>query len=249
MNTPTRAGHIKKAARFFAVFISLCFITGIPASGAAGSSGVPILMYHAVDENAGDLYELYVKTSAFEEQMKFLYDNGYTPITFDDLENYGYFNKPVIITFDDGYANNYENAYPVLKKYNFRAVVFLVSGCIGHTGYLDAAEIKEMGDLVSFQSHTVNHFDLCKLDAGTLDEEFSRSQKEIEAITGLPVTAVAYPYGFYNGAVVAAAAKYYDYAVTVNSGFYDRNVNPRQINRRRVQRTDAIEAFRAALGM
>ena len=74
--------------------------------------------------------------------------------------------KPVLITFDDGYKNNFTCAYPILKRYNFRASIFLVSEYIGKkNGWskgeeetLSWEEIEEMRkEGFSFGSHTHTH--------------------------------------------------------------------------------------------
>ena len=89
---------------------------------AVKGKAIPILMYHAVADvpNTGNT-NLFVRPSELEAQLKYIADNGYQTITFEDLENIGGFSKPVMLTFDDGYKCNYENLFPLLKKYGQRA--------------------------------------------------------------------------------------------------------------------------------
>ena len=50
--------------------------------------------------------------------------------------------KTVSITFDDGYKNNYLCAYPILKKYNFPATIFIITSVVGEDEYLSWDEIR-----------------------------------------------------------------------------------------------------------
>jgi peptidoglycan/xylan/chitin deacetylase (PgdA/CDA1 family) len=184
---------------------------------------IPILMYHAIaEEPTTEMTELFVRPSEMEKQIKYLVDNGFQTITFEDLDNIGAFPKPVMITFDDGYECNYNILFPLLKKYNVKATIFAVAGSVWSKGRLSESQIKEMSDsgLVSIQSHTVSHPDLTSLEADKLDYELSESKERIEKLTGKPVIALAYPSGDNDAEVRAAAAKYYDYAVLDRGGTF-----------------------------
>ena len=70
------------------------------------------------------------------------------------------------LTLDDGYEDNYTNLFPLLKKYQAKATISVVTGSIGQPGILTADQIREMSDsgLVEFASHTVTHPHLTSLD-------------------------------------------------------------------------------------
>lgn len=90
-------------------------------------------MYHAF--NKTDDY-LTVSENRFEEQVKAMVESGYTPVFFQDLIDYvdtekQLPEKPVCITFDDGYLDNYTYAFPILKKYNCKATIFVIGSSIG----------------------------------------------------------------------------------------------------------------------
>jgi len=114
-----------------------------------------------------------VKADAFEQQLMFLARNGYR--TIDTEELYGFISgkttlsgPSVMLTFDDGERSLYRVAFPLLKKYNMKAVNFIVSGRVFEkdedrppTGkqWLTWPEVLEMhrAGAVDFQSHTLLH--------------------------------------------------------------------------------------------
>ena len=94
---------------------------------------VVVLNYHKIDRMN---ISLSVLPEDFEAQMRYLSENNYHTITPDELYeslsgNLELPENPVLITFDDGYADNYRNAYPILKKYGFKATIFVISSFLG----------------------------------------------------------------------------------------------------------------------
>ena len=86
---------------------------------------IPILLYHdfvkVVPLEDPDNFNYINTKESFEENVKVLLENGYTFISFKEL-NDAYNKKielpkkPILITFDDGYYSNYRDIYPILKK-------------------------------------------------------------------------------------------------------------------------------------
>ena len=208
---------------------------------------IPVLMYHVIDEKAGTLSNLYVKTSEFERQMQYLSEQGYTPVHFAAPGAYEGIKKPVIITFDDGYEDNYTNAYPILEEYGFKATIFIITAKIGKPEHLNTEQIKEMSDLIEFGSHTVNHNKLSALTLGQIRGELAFSQKTLEKLTGKTVRTLAYPYGAYDRRVVDIARKYYDFAVTTVGGVYTEGSDRVKISRVYIPRSFTINNFAARL--
>ena len=96
-------------------------------------SGIPVLMYHKIGDDKDN--DAVIREDLFREQMKFLKDNGYNPLTMDQLYDYvvngaAVPEKPVVLTFDDGYADTYSIVYPIMKEYGFAATVFINPGDI-----------------------------------------------------------------------------------------------------------------------
>lgn len=148
---------------------------------------IPILMYHSIVESATKDTE--VSKSRFEEQIKALKDGGYQAVLVEDLISYVYEGKDlppnaICITFDDGYLNNYEIAYPILKKYNMKATIFAIGSSIGaeeyykdtnypitpHFNLKQAKEMKDSG-IISIQSHTYDMHQWKPYESGEMIRE------------------------------------------------------------------------------
>ena len=71
----------------------------------------------------------------------------------------------IVITFDDGYRDNYENAFPIMRKFGFKGVIFLIGEKVGSKDFLMKDQINEMsGAGFEFGSHTLSHRDLPSLE-------------------------------------------------------------------------------------
>lgn len=150
---------------------------------------IPVLMYHHLDKQINN--NTVISPENFEKQINTLKENGYNSITAQEL--YDYLNgktelpkNPVLITFDDGYLSNYEKAYPILKKYNMHAEIFVITSHVleknGKNMYsneipkMNWEQLKEMKDYITIQSHTWNsHYKLQSFSGGMKGAIYGRS--------------------------------------------------------------------------
>ena len=92
---------------------------------------LPVLMYHSILKNPSSAGKYVISPDTFENDMKYLKDNGYTSILSDELISYvkngeALPSKPVMITLDDGYLNNLTYVLPILEKYDMKAIISVV---------------------------------------------------------------------------------------------------------------------------
>lgn len=166
---------------------------------------IPILIYHAffTPELEDDEYNLSCTQDRFEETIQTILDNGYTFITLEDLYKYnngeiGLPEKVMIITMDDGWLGNYTDAFPILKKYNVPATIFIVNTLVGTEDYFSWDQAKEMYDsgLVKIHCHGYKHIAYGDVSKETLINDYTKSHKEIEEHLGEKIQKImAYPAG------------------------------------------------------
>lgn len=235
--------YILSIVAFLAVN-GLCF-AGSSVSDCESAKRIVILNYHKVDDVFNSLS---IPPSDFDDQMSYLKEQGFQTISLEQMrkalagEPVDLPEKPLIITFDDGYRDNYTNAYPILAKYNFTGVIFVI------TSFLDqkipfymtwemAKEVQESG-VIDIQSHTVNHNSMTELSDEKLRKELIDSKKRIEEILGKPADYVAYPTGTYNLHIASIVRDCgYKGAFTIKYGNVDTMTNLYAIERLPVFRT------------
>lgn len=212
--------HKKVAISMVGCFAAVVLAVGalVPLVGYAESAKSPvkkepiILVYHSVepktDKKEGKMQKHYhIYPEKFRAQMQYLKDNGYVPIPMKMYLRHltkgtEVPNKSVVITFDDGWKNQYEYAYPILKEFGYTATFYLISKSVGSKSYVTWDEVKEMRDAgMDIQSHTKTHANLTKIPADKALEELKDSRITIESKIGRPVTMLAYPYYGHNDTV------------------------------------------------
>lgn len=164
---------------------------------------VIVLNYHKVEDK--DI-SLSINVADFDKQMAYLKNNNFhtiSPKEFSDaMEGKAELpENPVFITFDDGYVDNYTNAFPILKKYGFKAAIFCITSFMdqGNPYYFTWEQAKELDENgISIESHTYSHNSLTELSDDNIRHELLESKKSIEKRLNKTVTFVAYPTGTYN---------------------------------------------------
>ncbi len=171
-------------------------------------SGLPVLMYHKViDEGLTDYLTITVQD--LERQFKYLNRKGYTSVFLSDLldhlnEKKKLPAKAVLLTFDDGYKNNFTQLYPLLKKYNLKANIFLVAGFIQPTvgnipdesEFLHIDDIKKMsGDTVQFGLHSYDHKSYNDLTISQIEEDIRSCRTRLNHLNIFYQPCLAYTYG------------------------------------------------------
>lgn len=208
------------------------------------------LMYHnvAIPPKEANLKSLYTKPYLFESQVKLLKILGYKSITSKDLKAFleGKIkdDKYIVFTFDDAYIDVFENALPILKKYNFSAIIFVPVGLVGEYNKWDIDKInvkkpiapwdylsQALKDGFEIGSHTINHNPLTHIDAKSQIKEIRDSKMILEDKLGVSINTFCYPYGDYNESVVNIVKDTYDLAFSVNSGHIKVFDNPYTLKR------------------
>lgn len=184
---------------------------------------VTVLIYHDFKEVSQT--PLQIARKEFEEQMKYLKENGYHVISLEDFYDFIDLKrklpeKAVVITIDDGWKATYTIAYPILKKYGFPATIFVYTDFISphNPGALTWDLLKEMHrEGLDVQAHSKTHqLRIPWKKEGETEEEFQkRIEKElafpkevIQKNLGNKVQYIAYPFGQFSDDFVRAAKKY-----------------------------------------
>lgn len=241
----------------------------ISALDAQQDNGIPVLTYHHIlrDEENTRFRHTSTTTSvrAFNNQMTWLRDRGYTTLTLYQLEGYLHnsINLParaVVLTFDDGLKSVSRYAYPVLKQYGMKVTAFIITSRIKRhpqkwnpqsLQFMSISELRDVSDVFDFQSHT--HF-LHRVDGYRRPILLSRSEHNIlfdfersrRALTQFNphVLYLSYPFGGFNDKAVKAANEAgFHLAVTTMKGKVKPGDNPLLLKRLYILRTDSLETM------
>lgn len=217
---------------------------------------VPILMYHyvSVPPPDADIYrlDLSVTPANFRAQMQHLAASGYTPVRLSDLSDYLREGKPlpknpVVLTFDDGYVDNYENAFPILKQFKFPATFFVITQFVDDKkpGYMTWDQLEEMAiEGMEIGAHTMTHLDLKGKSRAIQATEIAGSKAMIEARIGTPVKSFCYPAGKYDARSIDLLRSIgYHAAVTTEQGVLHSTNSIFELRRIRIRGSFSVNDF------
>lgn len=216
---------------------------------------MPVIMYHRFidDESQKGVHGTYIHVDMLEKHFKLIKRMGFESLTFKDIAEKGFIRRLqpgkrfIMITVDDGYRDNHDLLLPLLKKYQLKAVIFVVTG-EDHNRWdvevpdnpekalplMNSAEIKALHEsgLVEIGGHTTTHQRLSQLPADQQREQIERNKRDLEAIVGESLLSFAYPYGEHNATSKQLAQELgYQYAVATNSGPLLLHQDPFQVRR------------------
>lgn len=229
-----------------------------------------VLMYHMIRDRIPDakFNGLRLSPEMFDRQLKYLSEKGWTFHTITELHELAekglLAKKSVAITFDDGYEDNFINAFPIIKKYNAKATIYLVvdrhdrdwsgkrkeknqgAGLLLEPKLSDD-QVKEMlaSGVIEIGSHTLTHDNLMSLDSQNKRKEIHDSRSKIRSDFDIDCKAFCYPFGLYGMEEVELVKKAgYTTATTVNTGIDHRlTEHPCEISRITISGKDGFYAF------
>ncbi len=215
---------------------------------ADGYQIVSVLTYHHFSEQCTNT--LCMPVDEFARQMAFLKKEGYRAVNMKELLKFIDYQEPlprkaVAITIDDGYRSVYDLAYPILKKHDFTATLFIYTDFIENSpNALTWEQLRELAQAgFEVEAHTITHADLTLKRKGESQAKYlQRIERELQVPRELirknlgqnPVW-LAYPYGRWNNLVVSMALEAgYRGGVTVTRGVTPFFVNPFKVGRNQV---------------
>ncbi len=183
---------------------------------------VPILLYHRFGPTVAD--GMTIKTTVFEEHLKYLRDNGYTVIPLRRLVDWYLKKGPqpppksVVIVADDGHKSVYSDMLPLVKKYHVPVTLFIYPSAISNAKYAmtwDQLRALKQTGLFDFQGHTFWHPNFKKDRKKMAPAEFekslhmqlAKSKARIDKELGVKVDMLAWPFGIYDDYLLKKAAQ------------------------------------------
>jgi peptidoglycan/xylan/chitin deacetylase (PgdA/CDA1 family) len=177
------------------------------------SNKLRILEYHSISVN-GFEDQITISKDRIIEQFEYLKTNNYTTLWLSEVNDFKVKNLPippksVVLTFDDGFADNHTELYPLLVKYNFKAVCFVVLGRIGQQAdwggkfvsenmtMMNKLQLKAISSHIELGYHTFKHDNYASLSLDEIEKDLQLCQEVIknEELNVFP--ALAYTYGGY----------------------------------------------------
>lgn len=172
---------------------------------------LPILMYHNISVNPDKSFGLTLSQQKFEEQLKYLSTHQFQSFFVSDIENKIQLpSKSVLLTFDDVTVNQLLYAYPLLKKYHFKATFFVPFAYLGKTdlwnkgadatgeAIMTIEQLQELdSNVIQLAHHSFEHHKYSEMNEEAIQTDFDQCVQLINKHHLQVYPALAYPYGNY----------------------------------------------------
>lgn len=238
-----------------------CLPRQLRASPARATSAT-ILLYHRFGRVTTGATT--VRTSVFEEQMKFLREHNYNVVRLRDVvefvEGRGQLpERAVAITADDGHRTVFTEMKPIVERYRIPVTLFIYPSAISNASYaMTWEQLKQLQatGLFDIESHTYWHPNfriekrrLSPADYQQLvDSQLRKSREVLQRRLGSKVDLLAWPFGINDSELIAAARRAgYVAAFTIERRQVSRRDNPMAIPRFTVRDSDVGKAFQSLL--
>ena len=225
-----------------------------------------VLMYHMISHHrrTAKYNKLRVDPIEFDRQLRWLRNNGWEFVFVSELATVRT-NKLVALTFDDGYRDNFLAAAPILKKYDAKATLYLVTDRHDRDWSSSKKEHHNDGELMAepklldedveqmlasqqweLGSHTVTHANLLNLDTEQCFTEINQCRTDLQQTFGATVISFAYPFGLFEDRHVDLVERVgFEFAVTTEQGISRDLVADRlKLKRVKVSGRDGLASFR-----
>ena len=217
------------------------------ARGVEVATNIGVLNYHFFYDDTKEVCNevICLKTSKFEEQLKYLKDNNFYTATMKDMslwmsKKIRLPKKTTVLTVDDGAMGtgieNGNKLIPLLEKYDLHATLFLITGWWPKDNYQSSnLEIQSHGDNI----HNYTNEALYKSKQQLLDD-FSLSINKLNGEN----TAFCYPFYAQNATVRSAVAESgFKIAFVGGNVKANQNNDPYRINRYVVLNSITLNSF------
>jgi len=171
---------------------------------------IPILAYHSLDPKRFP-NKLAISPEFFRKQMAWIKQSGSRVIGLETCAKKEWkenlWDRNAAITFDDGYQDNFQHAFPVLKEFGFSATFFVTTEDVGKEGFMTWDMLREMAAVpgIEIGSHSLEHKPLSDIPVKEAWTSLVASKKILEEKIGHEIKGISYPCGSFNEKIVEMA--------------------------------------------
>ncbi|MFA5168245.1 MAG: polysaccharide deacetylase family protein [Candidatus Omnitrophota bacterium] len=168
---------------------------------------IPILVYHCLDPKRFP-NKLAISPELFRKQMLWIRKNRFQVIGLEACakgewrENL--WERKTAITFDDGYLDNFQRAFPILKEFGLAAAFFVTTEDVGKKGFMTWDMLREMAAVpgIEIGSHALEHKPLSDIPEKEAWISLVASKRVLEEKLGREIKAISYPCGSFNEKII-----------------------------------------------